>query len=176
MTDGDWIEVYNMFGEARFKAEITPVIKPGILNCAHGWWFPEQDGEEPNLFGVWKSNFNSLVPHQNIGKLGFGAPYKGVMCNIRRVHSLPLEQFGIKEVQVGPFKKGEGNDGDAWEWFYIPCPTSIFSEHWGTNGDKAGQRPLAVQVDESASMYYGTVEEMVAKMAEFDRPMVLFQL
>ena len=26
---------------------------------------------------------------------------------------LPLEQFGIKEVQVGPFKKGEGNDGDA---------------------------------------------------------------
>ena len=87
-----------------------------------------------------------------------------------------LEQFGIKEVQVGPFKKGEGNDGDAWEWFYIPCPTSIFSEHWGTNGDKAGQRPLAVQVEESASMYYGTLEEMIAKMGEFDRPMVLFQL
>ncbi len=91
--------------------------------------------------------------------------------------SLPLEQFGIKEVQVGPFKKREGNnDGDNWEWFYIPCPTSIFSEHWGTGGDKAGQRPLAVQVEESASLYYGTVEEMEEKMAEFDRPMVLFQL
>ena len=88
VTDGDWCEVYNMFGEARFKAEITPIMKPGILNCAHGWWFPEQDGEEPNLFGVWKSNFNSLVPHQNIGKLGFGAPYKGVMCNLKRVRSL----------------------------------------------------------------------------------------
>ena len=50
------------------------------------------------------------------------------------------------------------------------------SEHWGTGGDKAGQRPLAVQVEESASMYYGTLEEMQAKMAEFDRPMVLFQL
>ena len=62
--------------------------QPGILNCAHGWWFPEQDGEEPNLFGVWKSNFNSLVPHFNVGKLGFGAPYKGVMCNVRRVRSL----------------------------------------------------------------------------------------
>ena len=85
ITDGDWCEVYNMFGEARFKAEVTPVMKPGILNCAHGWWFPEQDGEEPNLFGVWKSNFNSLVPHFNVGKLGFGAPYKGVMCNVRRV-------------------------------------------------------------------------------------------
>lgn len=89
---------------------------------------------------------------------------------------LPLDQFGIKEVEVGPFRKDEGSDGDAWEWFYIPCPTSIFSEHWGTGGDKAGQRPLAVQVEESASMYYGTLEEMQAKMAEFDRPMVLFQL
>lgn len=91
ITDGDWCEVYNMFGEARFKAEITEIIKPGILNCAHGWWFPEQDGEEPNLFGVWKSNFNSLVPHMNIGKLGFGAPYKGVMCNVRRVRSLDAD-------------------------------------------------------------------------------------
>ena len=88
ITEGDWVEVYNMFGEARFKAEITPVLKDGIINCAHGWWYPEQDGEEPNLFGVWKSNFNSLVPHQNIGKLGFGAPYKGVMCNMKRVRSL----------------------------------------------------------------------------------------
>ena len=91
VTDGDWCEVYNMFGEARFKAEVTPIIKPGILNCAHGWWFPEQDGEEPNLFGVWKSNFNSLVPHFNVGKLGFGAPYKGVMCNLRRVRSLDAD-------------------------------------------------------------------------------------
>ncbi len=91
ITEGDWVEVYNMFGEARFKAEITECMKPGIINCAHGWWFPEQDGEEPNLYGVWKSNFNSLVPHMNIGKLGFGAPYKGVMCNMRRVRSLDAD-------------------------------------------------------------------------------------
>ncbi len=91
VTQGDWCEVYNMFGQGRFKAEITPVMKPGIINCAHGWWFPEQDGEEPNLFGVFKSNFNQLVPHQGIGKLGFGAPYKGMMCNIRRVASLDAD-------------------------------------------------------------------------------------
>ena len=78
-----------------------------------------------------------------------------------------------KRSRSAPFRKAEGSDGDVG-WFYIPCPTSIFSEHWGTGGDKAGQRPLAVQVEESASMYYGTLEEMQAKMAEFDRPMVLF--
>ena len=89
---------------------------------------------------------------------------------------LPIDQWGIKEVEIGPFKKGEGNDGDAWEWLYLPVPTSIFSEWYGTDGKKAGQRPLAVQVEESASLYYGTVAEMVAKMAAFDRQQVLFHL
>ncbi len=88
VTEGDWVEVYNMFGEARLKAHITPTIHAGVVHCTHGWWYPEQDGEEPNLFGVWKSNINSLIPHFNVGKLGFGAPYKGVMCNIKRVKSL----------------------------------------------------------------------------------------
>lgn len=88
VTEGDWVEVYNMFGEARLKAHITPTILKGVVHATHGWWFPEQDGEEPNLFGVWKSNVNSLVPHFNVGKLGFGAPYKGVMCNVKRVKSL----------------------------------------------------------------------------------------
>ena len=77
---------------------------------------------------------------------------------------LPLDQFAIKEVEVGPFKVGEGNDGDDWEWIYLPIPTCIFSQHWGTGGDKAH------------SMYYGTLDEMIAKMKEFDRPMCLFQL
>ena len=88
ITEGDWCEVYNMFGEARLKARITPTTMPGVVHCTHGWWYPEQDGEEPNLFGVWKSNINSLIPHFNVGKLGFGAPYKGVMCNVKRVKSL----------------------------------------------------------------------------------------
>jgi len=88
ITEGDWVEVYNMFGEARLKALITPTILKGVVHTTHGWWYPEQDGEEPNLYGVWKSNVNSLVPHFNVGKLGFGAPFKGVMCNVRRVKSL----------------------------------------------------------------------------------------
>ncbi|MGI6220542.1 MAG: molybdopterin-containing oxidoreductase family protein [Coriobacteriales bacterium] len=88
ITEGDWCEVYNMFGEARLKARITPTTMKGVVHCTHGWWYPEQDGEEPNLYGVWKSNVNSLIPHFNVGKLGFGAPYKGVMCNVKRVKSL----------------------------------------------------------------------------------------
>ena len=43
---------------------------------------------EARCSSLIKSNTNSLIPHQNIGKLGFGAPYKGVMCNMKRVRSL----------------------------------------------------------------------------------------
>lgn len=89
---------------------------------------------------------------------------------------LPVDQWAIKEVQVGPFQIGEGNHGEDWEWTYIPVPTSIFSKHWGTGGDRAGQKPLAVQVEESGSLYYGTLEDMQAKMAELGRPAVLFLL
>ena len=88
IVDGDWVEVYNMFGEARYKALITPTILSGCVHCVHGWWFPEQDGEEPNLFGVWKSNTNSLIPHFNVGILGFGAPYKSIMVGMKQVKSL----------------------------------------------------------------------------------------
>ena len=88
IEDGDWVEIYNMFGSAREKALLTETIDPRVVHARHGWWFPEQDGEEPNLFGVWKSNVNTLIPHKCIGKFGFCAPYKGVMCNIRRVDGL----------------------------------------------------------------------------------------
>lgn len=88
ILEGDWVEVYNQFGSAREKAHITDVVEPRVVHARHGWWYPEQNAEEPNLYGVWKSNINSLIPLKCVGKLGFCAPYKGVMCNIRRVEGL----------------------------------------------------------------------------------------
>ncbi|MCM1565663.1 MAG: molybdopterin-dependent oxidoreductase [Dehalobacter sp.] len=81
---GDWVKVENMFGSAKLKANVTPIVSPDQVMCAHGWWFPEEDGEEPNLFGVWKSNINTMIPHKEIGKLGFGAPYKSMICKISK--------------------------------------------------------------------------------------------
>ena len=26
------------------------------------WWYPEQSGEEPNLFGVWGCTINAIIP------------------------------------------------------------------------------------------------------------------
>lgn len=82
LKDGDWAWMENDWGKAKEKVKVTPIMKPGVISAAHGWWFPEEDGEEPNLFGVWKSNVNTLVPHHEIGKIGFGAYYKCVPCKM----------------------------------------------------------------------------------------------
>lgn len=91
IAEGDWVQCYNMFGKGAWRAKITPTIDPRVIHCQHGWWFPEQDGNYPNLYGVFKSNFNQLVPHFVVGNLGFGAPFKAMMCNIRKVDSQDAE-------------------------------------------------------------------------------------
>ena len=73
------------FGKCELKARVVPVVKPGVVHAQHGFWFPEEDGEEPHLFGVWRSNINELVPHKNVGKLGFGAPFKCLICKVEKI-------------------------------------------------------------------------------------------
>lgn len=87
IADGDWVQVYNMFGKGNWRARVTPTIDERTIHCQHGWWFPEEEGSAPNLYGVFKSNFNLLIPHFNVGNLGFGCPAKGIMANIRKVAS-----------------------------------------------------------------------------------------
>jgi len=88
ISEGDCVQVFNMFGKCNGRARLTPTIGRDVVHMQHGWWFPEQDGDYPNLYGVFKSNFNQLMPHHCVGHLGFGAPYKSIMCNIRKVESL----------------------------------------------------------------------------------------
>ena len=82
VADGDWVIIENMFGKARERARVQPTVRPGVVMAAHGWWYPEQNGNEPNLFGVWESNINSLIPNGYEGKMGFGSPYKSMICKI----------------------------------------------------------------------------------------------
>ncbi|MEL7567229.1 MAG: molybdopterin-dependent oxidoreductase [Dehalobacterium sp.] len=82
IKEGDWVYLENMYGKAKEKAHLTPCINPRVVHAAHGWWYPEKKAEEPSLFGVWESNINTLVPHKHIGKLGFGAPFKSIICKV----------------------------------------------------------------------------------------------
>ena len=87
VKEGDWAAIENPFGRAVLRVKEVPTIMEGVVHAQHGWWFPEEDGEEPNLFGVWKCSVDSLIPHNHMGKLGFGAPFKNVICKVYRVES-----------------------------------------------------------------------------------------
>lgn len=88
IADGDWVAIENELGRAVERAHVSPIVDPRVVHAQHGWWFPEQDGEAPNLFGVWKSGINTLIPNNRIGITGFGANYKSVICKIYKVEGL----------------------------------------------------------------------------------------
>ena len=44
---------------------------------------PRRTARSRALYEVWRSNINELVPHKYIGKLGFGAPFKCLLCSVK---------------------------------------------------------------------------------------------
>ena len=85
IADGQWVEVASPFGTCVLKAKVSQIVKPGVVHAQHGFWFPEKDPEEPSLYEVWRSNINELIPHFMVGKLGFGAPFKCLICSVKPV-------------------------------------------------------------------------------------------
>lgn len=82
LKDGEWAWIESPFGKCQEKVNVTPTIKEGVVHAMHGWWYPEQSGEEPNLFGNWKSNINVTMPHKVNGKMGFGDCFKNMICKV----------------------------------------------------------------------------------------------
>ncbi len=80
--NGEWVWVENWLGKQKFKAKVTIVVSRDMVMVPHGWWFPEEDGAEPSLFGAWKSNINQLIPMGSQGKDGLGAPLKNLLCKV----------------------------------------------------------------------------------------------
>ncbi len=85
IADGEWVWVENWLGRQQFKSKLTLAVLPQMVMAAHGWWFPEEDGAEPSLFGAWKSNVNQLIPMGSQGKDGLGAPIKNLLCKVYKV-------------------------------------------------------------------------------------------
>ncbi len=85
IEEDDWVEIASPYGAVRQRAHVVPTIKEGVCHAMHGWWYPEEDGEEPNLFGNWKSNINVLMPNSVNGVMGFGNTFKQMICSLKKV-------------------------------------------------------------------------------------------
>jgi hypothetical protein len=36
-------------------------IDERVIHAQHGWWYPEQEGTEPHLYGAFEANVNRLI-------------------------------------------------------------------------------------------------------------------
>ena len=84
VKDGDSVWIENWLGRCKRKAKLTPIIHPKTIMVPHGWWFPEKEGSDPSLFGVWDVNVNQLIPMGYNGAAGYGSPIKSMLCKIYR--------------------------------------------------------------------------------------------
>ncbi|MBN1548700.1 MAG: molybdopterin-dependent oxidoreductase [Syntrophaceae bacterium] len=62
LKNSERVQVASPFGRIRMKLQVSEAIHPRSVEVQHGWWFPEKDGREPLLYGVWESNVNLLCP------------------------------------------------------------------------------------------------------------------
>ena len=92
INDGDYVCIENPLGKCVERARVSKEVDERVVHAEHGWWYPEEDGEAPNLFGVWKSNVNRLVPMYKVGVTGYGAPYKNVLCKVYKVDGYEAAQ------------------------------------------------------------------------------------
>ena len=82
LSEGDWAWIENQRGRCRQKLHVNPSLDDRVVRAEHGWWFPETEGAEPNLYGVFDSNINNLTPQCENGDTGFGAPYANQLCRV----------------------------------------------------------------------------------------------
>lgn len=85
IRNGDWVWIENQVGKCRRIAKVTPIVPEWMVMAPHSWWLPEKPAEEPSLYGAWDVNVNQLVPYGYVGDGGLGAPYKTMLCRVRKV-------------------------------------------------------------------------------------------
>lgn len=90
VNEGDWVYIETRRGRIRMRAKLSADIPQNVVMPEHGWWFPEEPGEEPFLHGLWTSNANLLTDDSldNCDPLCGGWTNRGLLCRV-----YPVKQF-----------------------------------------------------------------------------------
>ncbi len=88
----------------------------------------------------------------------------------RNEHELNLNEWGIKLLEDGPRTNRDG----SYYWDYVPHITDMCDGCKERTGK--GLVPLCVQTCQAKVMYYGTIEEMAAKMKEIGQKAMMYIL
>ncbi|MCL2112265.1 MAG: molybdopterin-dependent oxidoreductase [Clostridiales bacterium] len=100
IADGDWVYIESPRGRITQKALVTDGIDPRVVNCQHGWWYPE--AETPD-HGWRESNANILTsadpPYDSV--LGT-YQLRALLCRIYKNDDISIEaRFEKSEIMKG---------------------------------------------------------------------------
>ncbi len=86
ISEGDWVSIETPVGKIKQRAQLFAGINRRVIHAEQGWWFPEDEGPEPSLYGVWKSNVNAILDdHPDKCDPACGSwPCRAVLCNVRK--------------------------------------------------------------------------------------------
>ena len=81
-------------------------------------------------------------------------------CEIacQQEHGLEPEQFGIKLTQIGPYQITDR----TWQYEFVPVPTDRCDRC--ASRQREGKDPSCVHHCQAGCLYYGTLEELSAKI------------
>ncbi len=86
INNGDWVWLESPRGRCKQVCKYFEGIDPRVVHAQHGWWFPEDPGEEPSLHGLWKSNINILTDDNPdiCNPINGGWPLRALLCKVYR--------------------------------------------------------------------------------------------
>lgn len=85
IKEGDWVTVSTRKGSSRFVATEAELVD-NTVSVDYGWWFPEEEGAAPHLFGAMRSNANTLTSCDIEGcePLIGTWTYNGIPCSVTK--------------------------------------------------------------------------------------------
>ncbi len=83
IEEGDAVYIETPLGRVRQKAQLLEDLHPQVVHADGYWWFPEKPEMEPDLFGVWESNINAVLPDDpSVCDFAGNNYFRGLLCRI----------------------------------------------------------------------------------------------
>jgi anaerobic selenocysteine-containing dehydrogenase len=91
IKDGDWVWIETRRGKITQKAKVHDGIDPRVINCAMGWWYPEEKNDTGH--GWNESNCNVLTSQDPPYDPNSGTyQLRGLLCRISRNDDCHIEE------------------------------------------------------------------------------------
>ncbi|MBI3129347.1 MAG: molybdopterin-dependent oxidoreductase [Candidatus Tectomicrobia bacterium] len=99
IRNGDWVCVESPRGRCVQRARLFAGMDPRLVHVEHGWWFPEEEGAVPHLYGAFRSNANTLTPNADpfLDPAFGGYTLRGFAGRVYKVSEEEAQRIGWEE-------------------------------------------------------------------------------